>query len=80
MNTVTMRTMTSGMFQRWIKMADPGNTRDFNPALLQFVLSNPLVDVALVGMRDRAQVAANIATENDEPGRIDLRSLFNYYV
>ena len=51
MMTITMRTATSGIFQRWVQMVNPANTFDYTPALIQFVLSNRLVDVALVGMR-----------------------------
>ena len=58
MATVTMRTATSGTFQRWVQLVNPANTFDYTPALIQFVLSNPLVDVALVGMRDIATVEA----------------------
>ncbi len=55
MATVTMRTATSGTLQRWLRMVNPADTFDYTPALIQFVLSNPLVDVALVGMRDVAR-------------------------
>ena len=80
MGIITMRTTTSGTFQRWIKLVNPGNTFDYARALIQFVLSNPLVDVALVGMRTAALVQENVAVCDDLAGRIDLEQLHNRYV
>ncbi len=86
MGIVTMRTVTSGIFQRWLQWVNPNNTFDYTPALLQFVLSNPLVDVALVGMRDTQLVEANVRIAEDltgdiyPPGRIDIRALHERYV
>jgi uncharacterized protein len=80
MGIVTMRTLTSGLLQRWIQWANPSNTFDYTPALLQFVLSNPLVDVALVGMRGVAEVEANVRIVEDLGGRIDLEALHRKYV
>jgi uncharacterized protein len=80
MSTVTMRTATSGTFQRWVQMVNPANTFDYTPALIQFVLSNPLVDVALVGMRDIATVEANVRIWRDLGNRIDLTALHARYV
>lgn len=77
---VTMRTVTSGTFQKWIRTVNPGNTFDYTPALLQFQLSNPLVDVALVGMRTVAEVERNVAVCEDKSGRIDLDELHQRYV
>jgi hypothetical protein len=72
MGIVTMRTATSGMLQKWIQQVNPANNFDYTPALVQFVLSNPLVDVALVGMRTVAEVEKNAAICNDTAGRIDM--------
>ncbi len=80
MATVTMRTATSGTLQRWVRMVNPGDTFDYTPALIQFVLSNPLVDVALVGMRDATEVAANVRLWRDVGGRIDIAALHARYV
>jgi uncharacterized protein len=44
------------------------------------VLSNPLVDVALVGMRDVATVEANARIWRDTANRIDLTALHARYV
>jgi uncharacterized protein len=80
MGVVTMRTVTSGLFQRWVQWANPENTFDYTPALLQFVLSNPLVDVALVGMRDVHTVEANVGIAENLAGRIDIAALHEKYV
>jgi len=80
LGTVTMRTTTSGTLQRWLAMVRPGDTFDYMPALIQFVLSNPYVDVALVGMRTRAEVEKNVATASDLSARIDFDQLFQRYV
>jgi uncharacterized protein len=80
MGVVTMRTVTSGLFQRWVQWVNPENTFDYTPALLQFVLSNPLVDVALVGMRDAATVEMNVRIAEDLAGRIDIAALHEKYV
>jgi aryl-alcohol dehydrogenase-like predicted oxidoreductase len=79
MGIACMRTVTSGVFQRWIQMVNPANTFDYNPALIQFVLSNPLVDVALLGMRSAERVKANAAVCNDLASRIDLDDLHTRY-
>lgn len=80
LGVVAMRTVTSGIFQRWVQMVNPENTFDYNPALIQFVLSNPLVDVALLGMRSAARVRANVAAAEDMSKRIDLGTLHTRYV
>ncbi|MDR3139278.1 MAG: aldo/keto reductase [Treponema sp.] len=79
MGIVTMRTLTSGIFQRWIQRVNPQNTFDYTPALLQFNLSNPLVDVALLGMNSADQVRANVAVCEDLPSRIDMHDLHTRY-
>lgn len=78
--TVTMRTLTSGIFQKWIQWANPANDFDYSPALLQFVLSNPLVNVALVGMRTTAEVERNVEIAEDLSARIDIDQLHGKYL
>jgi hypothetical protein len=80
LGTVTMRTTTSGIFQQWVETVAPDVDAEFTDALVQFVLSNPLVDVALVGMRDPAMVAHNAALVDDADARVDLEDLFERYV
>ncbi|WP_454857383.1 aldo/keto reductase [Rhizobium binxianense] len=79
MLTVTMRTATSGIFQRWVQMVNPANTFDYTPGLIQFVLSNRLVDVGLVGMRTKDMVESCVEIWRDETGRIDVEELWNRY-
>ena len=75
MGIVTMRSLTSGIFQKWMRMIQPDNTFDYSKALIQYVLSNPLVDTALLGMRSVAQVEENVAVCLDTAHRIDLAEL-----
>ncbi len=77
--TVAMRGFTSGIFQKWIRMVNPDDRFDYTPALIQFVLSNPLIDVTLVGMRTPSEVDANVATWRDEASRIDVTALWTRY-
>jgi aryl-alcohol dehydrogenase-like predicted oxidoreductase len=80
MGILTMRAPTSGTFQRWIEMVNPANTFDYTPALIQFVLSNPLVDVALVGMRTAEIVRRNLEIADDLSGRLDIATVQERYV
>lgn len=80
MGICTMRTATSGLLQKWIQLANPDNTFDYTPALIQFVLSNPLVDVALVGMRTAQEVEENVQLCENVAGRIDMTKLHEKYV
>jgi len=75
MGTITMRSATSMIFQKWIRKVNPGNTFDYTEALIQFVLSNPLVDVVLVGMRNTEEVMLNIELLQNTSERIDLDDL-----
>jgi aryl-alcohol dehydrogenase-like predicted oxidoreductase len=75
----TMRAPTSGTFQRWIKMIRPDDTFDYNRALIQFVFSNPLVDVVLVGMRSAERVRQNVEIAGDMAGRIDINAVHTRY-
>jgi predicted aldo/keto reductase-like oxidoreductase len=80
MGVVTMRTLTSGMFQKWAKMVRPDDDFDYSPSLLQFVLSDPMVDVALVGMRSATEVESNVQILKDIDGRFDLEEVHRKYV
>jgi aryl-alcohol dehydrogenase-like predicted oxidoreductase len=61
-------------------MVNPANTFDYTRALIQFVLSNPLVDVALIGMRTPQRVAENVAICDAVDERIDIGELYHWYV
>jgi len=75
LGVITMRALTAGLLQKWVQAVNPANTFDYSPALLQYVLSNPLVNVALVGMRTPKEVEKNVAIVNDTSGRIDIVEL-----
>jgi aryl-alcohol dehydrogenase-like predicted oxidoreductase len=80
MGIVAMRPATSGMFQKWMRMVQPDNPFDYTEALIQFVLSNPYIDVAIIGMRDPAIVEKNVQICDRVEGRIDLDELYRRYV
>lgn len=80
MGIVTMRAPTSGWMQKWIQKVNPENTFDYTPALIQFVLSNSYVDVALIGMRTKNRVDSNVAICDDLQGRINIEEMWKYYV
>jgi len=80
MGIITMRALTAGIFQKWMQLVDPENQSDYTRALLQFVLSNPLVDVALVGMRSVEMVEQNVEICADLTGRIDLAKLHGKFI
>lgn len=80
MFTVAMRTITSSIFQRWVKLANPTNDFDYTGALMQFVLSNKLIDVALVGMRTLSDVESSVREWRDVSRRIDVEALWGRYV
>ncbi|MGE3272384.1 MAG: aldo/keto reductase [Chloroflexota bacterium] len=82
MGIITMRSLTSGTFQRWLQHIDPGVEQRVNlpQALLSFVLSNPLVSVALIGMRTPAEAEANVAASQDDTYRLDVDQLHARYV
>lgn len=77
MGIVTMRTLTSGTFQKLMQQCLPeaAGRLGLDRLLLGYVLSNPFVDVALVGMRRSEEVLRNVALAADESARIDLAEL-----
>lgn len=75
-----MRVVTSGRFQKWLQQVNPANTFNYAPALIQFVLSNPLIDVALIGMRTPERVDQNCDIIEDLDGRLNMDDLFAWYV
>ena len=80
MGIATMRPATSMIFRKWIEKVNPNNTFDYTGALVQFVLSNPLIDVVLIGMRSVKRVVQNIEIYNNTSGRIDIDDLHNRFV
>lgn len=77
MGIITMRAATSKIFQKWIEAVNPENSFDYTPALIQFPFSNPLVDVVLVGMRNKERVLQNIKIVNDLSARVNIDELHN---
>ena len=90
MGIILMRPLTSGVFQRLMADAFPEiDVLDVGRLLLNYVLSDPYVDVALVGMRARARVPRrrgprfvelNNEISDDVASRIDLAKLHDRYV
>ena len=81
MGIILMRPLTSGVFQRLMAEAFPEiDTLDVGQLLLNYVLSDPYVDVALVGMREPRFVELNNEISDDVASRIDLAALHDRYV
>jgi aryl-alcohol dehydrogenase-like predicted oxidoreductase len=77
---VLMRPMTSGVFQRLMAQTFPQiDTLDVGRLLLNYVLSDPYVDVALVGMREPRYVKLNNAISDDLESRLDLAQVHERY-
>jgi aryl-alcohol dehydrogenase-like predicted oxidoreductase len=74
---VTMRTMTSGIFQRAAKLLAPEwqQARDIYEVSLKFVLSDSRVHAAIVGMRWTAEVERNVALVESYQPDFDLADL-----
>jgi len=75
-----MRPATSMIFRKWIEKVNPNSTFDYTAALVQFVLSNPLIDVVLIGMRSVKRVSQNIEIYNNTSGRMDIDELHHRFV
>lgn len=80
MNISTMRATTSGTLQKWIQMVNPSNDFDYTESLIQFVLSNPYVDVVLVGMRTKEIVKKNLELIKRTEDRVDITFLHERYI
>src|SRR5581483_10337645 len=79
MGVLTMRTMTSGVFQRWLEQVGAPRDFDWPGALLGFVLSHPQVDVALVGMRSAEEVDRNADVVERSLFRVDMAAVHDGY-
>jgi aryl-alcohol dehydrogenase-like predicted oxidoreductase len=81
MGVVTMRTLTSGLLQRWLAQVAPevAGAVDWNAALLGYVLSHPQVDVALVGMRTAEEVDRNVEATTGRAYRVDMSAIHDGY-
>jgi hypothetical protein len=85
MGIAVMRPFTGGTFSRWLDQVYPGIREQIDVSrlmsgLLSFVLSNPMVDVAIVGMRSVQRVEQNCAIVDDLDSRIDLDQLYGRFL
>jgi aryl-alcohol dehydrogenase-like predicted oxidoreductase len=80
MGVVTMRSLTSGVFQKVLAREFPAAEYQAHGIALRYVLSNPYVDCPLVGMRTTAEVEQNAAVAADPTARFDLEELHRRYV
>jgi aryl-alcohol dehydrogenase-like predicted oxidoreductase len=81
MGIILMRPMTSGVFQKLMAIAFPQIAQeDVGRLLLNYVLSDPYVDVALIGMREPRYAEINNAISDDVATRLDLAALHARYV
>ncbi|WGF89559.1 aldo/keto reductase [Marinivivus vitaminiproducens] len=74
---VTMRTMTSGIFQREAQFLAPGwqRTHDLYEASLKFVLSDSRIHAGIVSMRWPEEVARNVQTIEGWQAPFDFASM-----
>jgi len=80
MGIVIMRPMTSGIFQRLMRRGFPQlSEADLGAFLLNYVLSNPFVDVAIIGMRRAEEVDRNNAVSDDTAARLDLAAVHDRF-
>ncbi len=81
MGIVTMRSLTSGTFQKLMRTAfsPPPDPAQVHRLLLSYVVSNPHVDVAIVGMRRAEEVESNSAISDSVGGRLDLEELHHRF-
>ena len=80
MGIIVMKPTTAGTVQKWIQQVNPENTFNYTNALIQFVLSNPMVDVAPIGMRNVQEVELNAKNADNKLERVDIAELHNRYV
>ncbi|HLJ55057.1 MAG TPA: aldo/keto reductase, partial [Chthonomonadaceae bacterium] len=81
MGVTTMRTATSGLFQRIVRAALPQlDAGTLTRLAINFVLSTAEIDCAIVGMCAPEEVAANAALASDTASRLDLPALHQRYV
>ena len=74
---VTMRTMTSGIFQREMAALAPGwqAAHDLYEVSLKFVLSDSRVHTGIIGMRWPSEVARNMALIRDWKPAVDFATM-----
>lgn len=81
MGVLTMRTTTSGVLRKLLHAEFPDLAAERIARLaINFVLSTPEIDCALVGMNTVAEVDANVALAADDEARIDVDALHYRFV
>ena len=81
MGVTAMRPATSGLFQRILLSAFPElDAGALTRLAVNFVLSTPEIDCAVVGMRSASEVNENALLASDTAARLDLRALHERYV
>ena len=77
MGVVLMRSTTSNAFQRLMRQYFPKETAglDLDSFLLNYALSNPLVDVALMSLQSIDDVTWTSTVSNRVDSRLDLRAI-----
>ena len=85
MGIAIMRPFTGGVFPRWLKLVYPDieeriDVDKLMAGLLTLVLSNPLTDVAIVGMRLVELVEKNCEISDDIDARFDLDPLYGRFL
>ncbi len=69
-----MRPLSSGIFQKLLRTAraDIDQYLDLHALALQYVLSDPNISTAIVGMRRVEEIERNNAVSDAVEGRLDL--------
>jgi len=81
MGIVVMRPLTGGVFMRLMSRYFPElDPNRIGEMLLNYVLSDPFVDCALVGTRRPARLVSNDVISDDVASRIDLEDLHQYFL
>jgi len=78
MGVMSMRVMTSGVVHRFLAAAGVTPPPDLGRHLLRFVLGNPVIDAALVGMTTEAEIDEAAAAAEAPP--MDLEALLDPFV
>jgi len=79
MGIITMRTATSGFMQKLLKREFGLDEEAITRMCINYVISTPEIDVALVGMRTPKEVDLNVALANDNNARYNLDELHNRF-
>lgn len=80
MGVATMRPTTSGFLQQLLRGEFPElDERRLTRLAINFVLSTPEVDCAVIGMRHPDEVVANAELASDTGSRLDVRDLHNRF-